>query len=325
MKDFDVLTIGDAIIDIFLHMLHDSEDFQIDRKNYELKLRLGAKIPVDDSAISLGGDACNVTVGVSRLGLRSAIMAEIGDDDLAEKIMHKLTQERINQDFLIQTKGASSTFSVVLSITDERIIFSRHMQREHHFSFTDFSTEWIYLTSLGKMWRHAYRETITYVKKNHVKLAFSPGSHQLKEGVASFADVLPITDMLFVNREEGEKIAYGHEHKPGESEETIEKLLKDLQQLGPKIVSVTDGLQGSFAIDSEGRLYQQGIKDSQVVEKTGVGDAYAAGFLAAIIHRKTIQEAMNWGATNSAAVIEHIGGVTGLLTHKQMMEKISNI
>lgn len=322
MYSYDLVVIGDALIDIFLRFHKDTDDMHETDDNCEICLKLGSKIPVDHSVFALGGDGCNVAVGTSRLGLRTSLMAEIGSDDFAEKIKKDLDKERVSQEFLIQTSGAPSTFSVVFTVTTERTIFSQHVKRQHDFHFDHLTTSWIYLTSLGEDWHEAYERTYQYVKKNPVKLAFSPGSHQLKEGKESFEKLLPVTDILFVNREEGERIAYGQEHKTGESQTHIDILLRDLQKLGPKVVSVTDGKRGSYAIDSRGTVLSQGTMPSHTVEKTGVGDAYAGGFLAATIHGRNIIEAMKWGATNSAAVIEHIGATVGLLTQKEMEKRI---
>lgn len=322
MKVFDLVAVGDALVDIFLRITSPCEDLSVDNTSRSLLVRIGSKIPVDDSVISLGGDACNVAVSSAKLGLRAAIMAEIGDDDLSEKIVKELRSARVSLDYLKQTKHASSTFSVVVTVTNDRTIFSRHIVREHMFSFDHLSTQWIYLTSLGEKWRETYRKTINFVRRGDTKLAFSPGSHQLKDGRTSFHDVLPITDILFLNREEGEKIAYGHEYVVGEERKPVEVVLRDLKALGPKIVSLTDGENGSYAIDSVGTIYSQGIVPSRVIEKTGVGDAYAAGFLAGVIHGRQIKETMRWGAANSAAVIGHIGSVTGLLSLRELESQL---
>lgn len=322
MKQYDAVAIGDALIDIFLRFHGESGVMHETQDACEVCIKLGTKVPIDHSSISLGGDACNVSVGIARLGLRSALMAEIGDDDFAEKIKKDLDKDRVNEEFLIQTKGASSTFSVIFSVTNERTIFSRHIKREHKFDFTNMSAEWIYLTSLGEDWHEVYEKTSHFVKKNPTKLAFSPGSHQLKEGRESFEEILPITDILFINREEGEKIAYGHDVHNDTTRKHIDTVLQDVKKLGPKVVSMTDGNRGSYAIDSHGEIFSQGTMPSRTVEKTGVGDAYAAAFLGAMIQGKSITEAMKWGATNSASVIEHIGATVGLLTLPQLEKKL---
>jgi sugar/nucleoside kinase (ribokinase family) len=121
-------------------------------------------------------------------------------------------------------------------------------------------------------------------------------------------NVLLITNVLLVNKEEGEEIL-GYPY----GEKNVEEILRELQKLGPKIVIVTDGKNGSFAIDSEGKILTEEIIKTDVVEKTGAGDAYSSGFISALIYNKSIAEAMLWGAKNSASVIGQVGAQAGLL------------
>ncbi|HLC87518.1 MAG TPA: PfkB family carbohydrate kinase, partial [Patescibacteria group bacterium] len=58
------------------------------------------------------------------------------------------------------------------------------------------------------------------------------------------------------------------------------------------------------------------------IEMTGAGDAYATGTLAALIHGKSLEEAMRWGAANSASVVEQMGSTPGLLGLSKMDEKL---
>src|SRR5260370_4634029 len=106
-------------------------------------------------------------------------MAEIGGDDFAEKIMKDLRADKVSQEFLIEKKHKPSTFSVVVSVGEERTIFSHHVKREHDFHFSTVSADWIYLTSLGEEWHEAYKRVMLYVKRFGVQLAFNPGSHQM--------------------------------------------------------------------------------------------------------------------------------------------------
>jgi ribokinase len=61
------------------------------------------------------------------------------------------------------------------------------------------------------------------------------------------------------------------------------------------------------------------------VETTGAGDAFASGFLAAYVKSKTLPECLQWGAANAGNSVKFYGGVEGLLTEKEMEEKIKNI
>jgi sugar/nucleoside kinase (ribokinase family) len=61
---------------------------------------------------------------------------------------------------------------------------------------------------------------------------------------------------------------------------------------------------------------------AKLVEMTGAGDAFATSTVAGIIHGETLQEAMRWGAANSAAVVEEIGPQKGLLSFSKLQDTL---
>lgn len=324
MQNLDVLCVGDALIDIFLLLQDPDEHAHEADHGKEFCFRLGAKIPVDDAQFYVGGNAANVSVGLSRLGFHTAIVGETGDDMFAHKIVEDLQKERVSTEFLKQTHHAPATFSVNIVLMHDRTILSRHVKRDHSIAFEKVLPEWVYLTSVGNDWEELYEKTLAFVTKHNLKLAFNPGSRQLQASRQSYSDILKQTDILFVNKEEAQKIAYGAEHM-AHSHETEKQLLLDVQALGPKVVSMTDGGKGSLALDQQQQMYHQSVvPEEKYVQKTGVGDAYATGFLASIIRYGGIQQAMLWGATNAANVMGHMGAQTGLLRKEEMENKVKS-
>ncbi len=311
--NFDVVCVGSAKIDIFLTLHEANKHLRLIPKTNELCLKFGEKITVDKGEVLLGGNASNLAVGLSRLGLKTTIVAEIGSDEFAHKIISTLSNENVDIYRIQKAKEQQSSFSVILNFKGERTIFSEHVKRDHNFDFDNLTTNWVYLTSLGKDWHQAYDKTFDFVKTSRSKLAFNPGTIQINEGYKSIENILSLTDILFLNKEEAEKIL-SIKYKVL----SIEEILKGLQKLGPKIVVITDGKNGSYTLDERGNFYQQGITPSKVVEKTGAGDAYSAGFLGAILNSKSIQEAMAWGARNAASVISKIGAQAGLLRKEEI-------
>lgn len=315
MQKIDILCVGDALIDIFLFLTNPDEHFHESNKGREFCFSLGAKIPITDTQFSLGGDACNVSVGLSRLGLQTAIVGETGDDMFAQKIIAGLQQEHVALDFYQQTPSAPATFSINIVFRQDRTILSRHFKRQHDIAFETAQAQWVYLSSLGDIWQPLYKKVLAYVEQGNRKLAFNPGSKQLQAGRDSFIDILARTDVLFVNKEEAEKIIYEKEQE-GVS---TESLLQPLRNFGSKIISITDGANGSYAMDEQGKIYKQGVLPGKFVQKTGVGDAYASGFLASLFYNKhDVQKAMLWGAMNASSVIGHMGAQGGLLTKEQL-------
>lgn len=321
MQQFDVVTIGDSVLDTFLSLHKASEFARFNKDTEELCIRSGSKVLLDDASFLLGGNASNVAVGIQRLGFATALVAELGDDEFSEKLVKGLTAEKVNMDFVKKAKDAPSTFSVILEMLGDRTAFIRHVKRDHVMSLEGFEAKWIYLTSIGKEWHELYKKAIAYKQSHGVKFAFNPGSAQIAEGPDSFTDVLAVTDVLFVNRDEAEIILHG---KPvtKEERETEENLLFRIQRAGPKMIVMTDGDNGSYVLDEKAELFYEPSAKCTVVEKTGAGDAYSSGFLAAFISGKTVPEAMRQGAANAASVIEHVGAQTGLLTRDTIAKRV---
>lgn len=316
MFHFDVVSVGNAKIDTFLTLHEANTHLRLIKETNELCVKFGEKITVDKAEVLLGGNAANVAVGISRLGLNTAIIAEIGKDEFAQKIITTLSHEKVNTSNIIQTEGQQSSFSTIINFKGERTIFSEHVVRKHNFIFENISTKWVYLTSLGEKWLDAYSKAVDFVKEKQCLLAFNPGTLQIKSGKNNIMNVLSVTDLLFVNKEEGEDLL-GYP----QGQKNIEEIITNLQKLGPKIVVVTDGKNGSIAIDSKGDILKKEIIETRVVEKTGAGDAYSSGFLSALINNLSIAGAMEWGARNSSSVINNVGAQAGLL-HKTAIEKL---
>lgn len=306
--NFDVVCVGNAKIDTFLTLHEANKHLRFLEETNELCIKFGEKIAVDKAEILLGGNAANVSVGTSRLGLNTAIVAEIGKDEFAKKIINTLSGENVNTAKILQTEGQQSSFSTIINYKGERTIFSEHVKRQHNFNFENISAKWVYLTSLGEEWKPAYQKTINFVEKTGSNLAFNPGTLQIENGKNSIENVLLVANLLFVNKEEGEELL-GYP----QGQKSIEEIITNLQKLGPKIVVVTDGKNGSFAIDAKGNISKKDIIEAEVVEKTGAGDAYSSGFLSAMINNKSIADAMAWGTRNSASVIGKVGATSGLL------------
>ncbi|MEK7451050.1 MAG: carbohydrate kinase family protein, partial [Patescibacteria group bacterium] len=292
MLSFDALCIGSAKIDIFLSFLEENPYIHLNKDAHELNIAYGQKIPVDMCSLQVGGNACNVSVGLAKLKIKTAIMAEIGKDEFSQKIINGLKSENVNTDSLLQNSNNPSSFSVILSFQKERTIFGQHLKREHNFSFENLSAKLIYLTSLGPEWKNTYQKALEFVKKTNTLLAFNPGTPQLKDGYEGIRGILETTNILFVNKDEAQEIVESYD---GTKIDNIKELLKKLQTLGPKIVVITDGENGSFAINEKGEFFTQDIVKTTIVEKTGAGDAYASGFLAAMLSNLPIQTAMKWG------------------------------
>jgi len=227
--------------------------------------------------------------------------------------MEVFRKEGVNLDYVKTQKESGSNFSVVVNVGAERTILVYHEKREYKLPELA-ETKWLYFTSLGKGHDLLHRQIPEFIKKSGAKLAFQPGSHQLREGKEGLREILEVTEVILLNKEE----AAGLLGSKGEMKE----LLKNLASLGPKIVVITDGVNGSWSFDGKTVRLAGIFPESETVERTGAGDAYSTAFVAGLISGEEVGQAMRWGSANASSVVEHIGAREGLLTKEGMKKRL---
>lgn len=316
---FDLISIGDSVVDTFIP-LTDAKVLN-DKGEMMLAMRYGDKIPVGDSVSIVAGNACNNAVGSSRLKLNTAIYTHVGnkdDDENDFRIKNKLKKEGVNIRFITEDKNLPSNHHIVLNFKGERTILIYHQPWKYKLPDLD-KTKWVYFTSLGPTFTESnlIGELTNYLERTNAKLLFNPGTFQIKVGIKKSPRLLSLTELFIVNLEEA-KIILGH----GETDDIpVKKLLKGIVDLGPKMVVITNGGEGSFGYDGE-KYWKLDIFPAKLVEMTGSGDGFATGTLAGLFHGKDLKEAMRWGACNGASVVEQVGPQAGLLTLNKMEEKL---
>jgi ribokinase len=312
---YDLIAVGDATLDVFLKLDDASVMCEIDNKSCKLCLNYADKIAVDQVDFIIGGNAANSAVGARRLGLSSAFLATIGDDDTGKKILEIFHQEGVSTEFLTTETGVQSNYSVVLNFQGERTILVHHVPRQYQWNITE-SPKWFYLTSMGDGFEAIYDNVVSLVKQGNVYVSYNPGTHQLKKGVDFLKPSLAVATLLFVNREEAMLLLNKSTYTP------IKDLLNGLKQFGPQTVVITDGSKGAYAFDGQS-AYQIGVYDGPVVERTGCGDAFGTAFTAAIAEGKSVPEAMQWGSANSTSVLAYVGPQAGLLDQPKIEAMIA--
>lgn len=323
---YDVITIGGATLDIFLD-IHEASAHccvKTDETGEWFCLKRGEKIPVDQLYYDVGGNAANVAVGLSRLGVRSAAYIHYGSDEISQKIVNVLKNEGVGTEFLVKDPGETSAIGIAINFQGERTLFVHHIVRDHALPQLTVP-KWLYLTSVGERWEDLYRQVVDFAKANNVRLALSPGSHQFDSGVESFMEQVKASYALFVNKEEGLQISSAKLADPisNDKEKDLKTILAQLRELGPIVISLTDGRNGAYAMDEHGKAYFVPSFPHTPRERTGAGDSYAAGFLAAFVLGKPVPEAMRWGAANAASVVSTIGAQKGLLKREELEKRLS--
>lgn len=314
MPTIDLLSVGDATLDVFMTPTESETLCRLDSKECFIAFSYGSKIPVKNLEFSIGGNAANNSIGARRLGVNTSIVLTLGQDSVADMILSRLKAEGVDPTYITLQPGTDSNYSSIINYQGERTIFTYHAPRSYEFPVKLPTPSWVYLTSMGESFRPFYNHLIEWLVKNPtVKLAFNPGSWQVRAGLSDIQQVLKLSHLVYVNREEAEKLT----SFSGDSHGKEKELLQALANLGPKICVITDGSAGAFAYNSQVFL-KCGVLPVDAHERTGAGDAFGSGALSALIKGKNLDEALLWGTVNSASVIGYVGSQKGLLKESEM-------
>lgn len=316
----DFVAIGDVVTDAFIEL----NDAWIETDNpageKELCMKFGDKIPFKDVVVVPAvGNSANAAVSAHRLGLKSALVTNTGDDDFGREQVRTLKNQGIKTKYVTMHKNKKSNYHYVLRYGAERTILVKHTEFPYAFPNVSPVPKFIYLSSLAETSLAYHHQIAGYLKQNpSVKLAFQPGTFQIKLGYETLKDLYEQTYLFFCNKEEAQKIL-----KTAESD--MKALLTGLQNLGPKLPIITDGPNGAYAL-SEGKFYfvpmYPDLKDP--VDRTGAGDSFASTVTAALALGKPISEALLWGPVNSMSVVQQIGAQAGLLGRDQLEQFLKN-
>ncbi|NCN87650.1 MAG: carbohydrate kinase family protein [Candidatus Pacebacteria bacterium] len=293
-----IITIGSALVDIFIR----SDHFSKDRHGIVKIGEVGGKFDVDSFVIKTGGGASNTGVGFSRLGFEVATIAETGHDEFSKMVIADLKKEGVDTSLLIHEKKEETGGSVILVLEDGSRAVLVHRGASSMLDPKDINiaeisgADWVHISSLSgqlKTLKHIFA-TLRY---HNVNVSWNPGSSDLK---LLASGQLPLSEIhakvLFLNKEEWEMI-----------EDQQDEIKKKIEQ-----VVITDGDKGGNVFLNNGMKMRYKALPVEAVDNTGAGDAFVVGYVTAILRGRSSEDAVRFGAKNSASVVKYFGGKEGL-------------
>ncbi|MFA5022865.1 MAG: carbohydrate kinase family protein [Candidatus Paceibacterota bacterium] len=335
MTKFDLITVGDNATDAFIRLSEAELNCEIDKPECKICMKFASKIPYESvTEVPAGGNSSNVALGATKLGLSVAYVSNIGDDAHGAKTLDKLIKAGVDTTWIKKNAGIATNYNYVLWYADDRTILVKHENYPNYWPFDSAQSNpenpeanWLYLSSVSDSDFSVHQQIIDWLTAHpETKLAFSPGTWQMKLGAEKLKELYARTEILFCNKQEAERIVRDATSRSQVVSRTTElqTLAESIKSLGPKTVVITDGEQGASALDSANKFYQAPafLGLGEALERTGAGDAFASAYLAATASGKGTEEALTWGAINSASVVTKIGPHEGLLTRPQIEEKL---
>lgn len=264
----------------------------------------------------VGGSPANITIGMSRLGLATAFIGKIADDQMGRFIRDYLTKNRIETSNVVTDRTGAVTglaFTEIKSPTDCSILMYRDNAADLKLEPGEVSEELIARTKLllisgtalaASPSREAVFQALRYAKKHETVIAFDldyrPYTWTSPEETAVYYNLAAEKcDVLLGTREEFDMMER-FERNPDRSDEwTAGRWFEH----SAKIVIIKHGKDGSVAYTKDGASHRAKTFPAKVVKTFGAGDAYAAGFLYGLMQGWTLERSMEFGSAAACIVI----------------------
>jgi sugar/nucleoside kinase (ribokinase family) len=286
-RQLDLLAIGDADVDLYIR---------------GPRAEPGQKVLGDLLDVTAGGMSANVACAAARLGLRAGLAAPLGDDAFASTALAYYGQVGLDTSYVRQVAGARTYLSVVL--LDEHGEKSLTVARTgaffptlEHVKCIDFRA--VRAVQIAPFAEAEARWAARAARDAGCLVAMDIEAHMLDAITDLDALVAPV-DVVFVN--EFAAAALGGTASGG---------LDRLRSLGPTVVVMTAGARGAV-VAAGPHVETVAAMPADVVDTTGAGDCFSAGFLAAYLDGAHAVDCAQLGAVTAAFAVGAIGGSHGV-------------
>jgi len=269
-----VMSCGNANVDIFMVV----DDFP----------RTDQEVIARDLYVMMGGSAANFAVALSKLGTPTCFVGCIGDDELGKEFIKDLELNNVRTKYVIKIpeRGTGRVFILVKASTGEKVMVAYRGANEC------LSAE-LFPSALFEEARHFHISSVPpdkaqnflrAAKDKGISTSYDPGGYAAK-GFDAFKDVFPYVNILFLNRIEAKMIS---------GAEDLNSSAKRLVKEGVDIVTIKLGDKGSMSSDGKRTFYVQAFK-VPVIDTTGAGDVFDAGFVYGYLMGLEFEECLTLG------------------------------
>lgn len=309
----DVLCIGNAIVDVIANATDDFLTAEglvkgsmrlIDAEEAErLYAHMGPAHQVS------GGSAGNTAAGVAALGGRAGFIGQVAPDQLGEFYRHDLTSTGVEFITPASDVGEPTARSMILVTPDGHRTMNTFLGAAQHLPSSALDEDQIRSSAIlyleGYLWdpetpRYAMVRAIEVAREARRKVAFTLSDtfcvDRHRDGFKTLLDGGKI-DILFANQAEVEALA-GVAHLDSAVDAVKDKV---------EILVVTRSEDGALATRGGERADVPAEAIDKLVDTTGAGDLFAAGFLFGTARGRSLEQSLRLGAIAAAEVIQHYG------------------
>ena len=307
-----ILGIGNAIVDVFAIV---DEEFLIKRNFIKGSMKLINKIEFEElknnikiEKVVAGGSVANTMAGISHIQGKSSFIGKINSDNFGKLYKKSLQDINVNFSYLEKNEDLSTGASIILITPDSERTMCTYLGISSHLSANDIDEnnitdhELIFLE--GYLWdkgisEKMFKHLINIAKKNRIKIAMS------------LSDIFCVTrhKQDFYNLLKNDlDILIGNENEINEltNKKNLLDSINELRQFN-KLIIITRSDKGSMAIANNEVISCDSVKVDKILDLTGAGDLFAAGFLKEYLDKSEIKKCLETGSILSSKIIVKIG------------------
>ena len=311
-KKYDIVGIGNAIVDLIAEV-----DEEYLKKN---NIRKGSMALLDFASINKlgsdvkivktisGGSAANTIVNISQQNLKTAFIGKVSNDDLGNEFAEGLRKEKVKFE-ITETKSNNQTARCLILVSpDAERSMNTYLGISQELSEQDVDMNIIKDSSIlyleGYLWdlddaKKAITKSILKAQDCETMIAFSISDAFC---VNRFRDefyhiVNNSADIIFANELEIKSLF---------STDKLEEAINKCQEIG-KIFAITLGVKGAKLVHGKIIIDVKAEEIENLVDTTGAGDLFAAGFLAEYIKSQDLYRCLNRGVKMSSIIIQKFG------------------
>ena len=312
-KKYKVAAIGNAMLDVLCEvpeLFLDQEGIAKGAMNLVSRQRsndiLKLVRPIKETA---GGSAANTISTLAKLGLKTGYIGKIADDQKGKVFKKDLIDNSIiyNTEFLDNSNSASTGKCIVLITPDKERTMNTYLGATEHLSDTDIDeeliahSEWLYLEGYrfdGQESKGAFYKATAIAKKNNTKIAITlSDSFCVDRHRSDFIDLLNgSADLVFCNEDELKSL---YQVKDIES---VQQFIADTINC----IACTCAEKGAYLIN-ESSIVRISTNKVSVIDTTGAGDNFAAGFLYGLSKNLSLENCTTFGNKIAGEVLKVYG------------------
>jgi ribokinase len=244
-----------------------------------------------------GGSAANTMVAMSKLGFKTGVLGKAGSDVLGDFLLSELGEVDHHR---VKRGGATGICISLLTEGERSLLVLPNANNEFTYDESDArllnESRIAHLTSFKDRKGLETQIQLLGQLNEGIMVSVDPGEIYARMGIETIRPLLERADVLFPSEREVEMLTGEDPLKGG----------RKLMELGPRLVVCTMGAEGSLVITPK-REYRVDAIEVEVMDKTGAGDVYAAGFLSGMLKGWSPQRCGEFAALASGISISRYG------------------